>query len=64
MLKLKGLSETEATQQIYNIFLKHGKNAGKIADEIKKKNPEMMFKDFEKFKKNNPDLARELETMK
>lgn len=64
LLKLKGMTETEATQQIYNIFLKHGKNAGKIADEIKKTNPEMMFKDFEKFKKNNPDKAEELETLK
>ena len=64
LLKLKGMTETEATQQIYNIFLKHGKNAVKIADEIKKKNPEMLFKDFEKFKKNNPDIAEELETLK
>ena len=64
LLKLKGMTETDATQQIYNIFLKHGKNAGKIADEIKKENPEMMFKDFEKFKKNNPDKAKELESLK
>ena len=64
LLKLKGMTETEATQQIYNIFLKHGNKSAKIADEIKKKNPEMMFKDFEKFKKNNPDEARKLETLK
>lgn len=64
LLKLKGMTETEAVQQIYNIFLKHGKNAVKIADEIKKTNPEMLFKDFEKFKKNNPKIARELETLK